>query len=92
MKNKTREISSHVLQLHRSVLRTSTPFRYSPVNKLLRGLNRATLTVHTILSIDNKVSLTLGIGLRVLIHTCGAESLLGAVELGNRDIYKTQNE
>lgn len=68
-------LHSHVC-LHHSIGRTSSSLRHSPVDELLRCLDGATLAVHTVLRIDDQLPLTLSVGLAVLVHTSGTESLL----------------
>lgn len=66
--------------LHYAVSWSSSSLRHSPVDELLRRLDGTTLAVHTVLRIDDQLSLSSRISLAVLVHARRTESLLGTSE------------
>ena len=72
--------------LHNLILRSATTFRYSPINELTRGLDRTTLAMHAVLSIDDQVSLSIN-RFTILIYASWAKSLFRTIIFGNGYLY-----
>jgi hypothetical protein len=75
------------MQLHGGVLRSSTALRHSPVDELLGCLDGTALAVDTVLGVDDQLALAGLVGLGILVHTSGAESLLRTVKLRDGHVY-----